>query len=240
MRNIDKKRINGCLPGGQAIWALNRKFRQAGMFGLKVPSSESIMGTWEYGNAITVSDAWTGVCDLWRTNRYGVYRRGFEQSLGKHVKSSVVWIENGVDYTFEVPDVKDPTDSNKGLRQASGMLDFDLDKLQYNEGMRVVSVVPGFNPKRDVTVIDIIRPYGWALTDSAGYPLRTKPSEIMVSEARCSNTLRTGEFENGATGWHGSVSRNVFDYDYNDRRILTRGNWENKSGVALIGPETSG
>ncbi len=67
------------------------------MFGLKgrIPRHESIMTVRELDDAINVSGAWKpiDVNGWWRTNRYGVYARGFERELDKPVGASVVWVE---------------------------------------------------------------------------------------------------------------------------------------------------
>ncbi len=246
------------LSDGVVVRALEGTFRQAEMFSLKgrIPIHESIMTVKDRADAlmhITFHNFYPPNArkfrealndkDWWRTSSYGVYARGFEEKLDKPVGDSIVWVEDGVPYTFEVPDVKHPLDPDKGLRQAAGMLDFALDKLHYDEGRRVVSVVPDFNPESDVAVRDIMRPSEWALVDADGYPLRTEPSREGTSEAILSCVRHYDEFGDKATGWHGSVACHIWDwwdsfltgFDITYwREVRADLPWQFGSGVAVV------
>jgi hypothetical protein len=223
------------LSDGRLVRALEGTYTQIQMFRLKgrIPTSEGIMSVKELDDAINLSGAHSSinVTGWWRTNRYAVYAKGFEKELDKPVGAKVVWIENGVSYTFEVPDVKNPMNKDKGLRQASGMLDFALDKLQYDEEKRIVSVTPDFT-ETDVTVRDIMRPRNWALVDADGYPIRTRPSDQTTPDVRYSYVRHSGEFDKKASGYHGSVARDGFS----GRRFVYSGiGWQGGSGVAVVG-----
>lgn len=149
----------------------------------------------------------------WRSNRYGVYRKGFQKDPSLKIGEKIIWVENSIDYTCEIPDVRHPHNTNIGLREATGMLDFDLDKLQYNEGKRIVSVAADFNPETDVRVIDITsRP---ALVDANGYPIRSKEfnHQLTTEEFENNPEIRYALFRDSdhemledSTGWHGSVA----------------------------------
>lgn len=236
------EKVNNRLSDGRVVRALDGTYTQVQLFGLKgrVPCHESIMGVKDHDDSLNISGAWRAidVTGWWRTNRYGVYARGFEKKLDKPVGARVVLIEDGVSYTFEVPDVKNPLNKDKGLRQATGMLDFALERLQYDEGKRIVSVASDFNPETDVTVRDIMRPRGWALVDADGYPLRLSPSNADVSEARYSFVRRSDEFNKKSTGYHGSVARNVLGGGYR-RNVIADFGWQDCSGVALVGREAA-
>ncbi len=235
---------NNRLSDGRAVRALG-VFKQAEMFSLKgrIPKHESVMNVRELDDALNVSGVWEAInltCS-WRTNSYGVYSRGFEKELDKPVGASIVWIEGAVSYTFEVPDVGHPHDKDKGLRQATGMLVFALDMLGYDEDKRVVSVIPGFDPERDVSVKDIMRPSGDALVDADGYPIRTKSKRTMLpgifkwqefrsSAVINSDRLKDKRFKDKATGWHGSIVRDV----HGCSQINAGSSWQRITSVALV------
>lgn len=239
------------LPDGRAIRSLakgeQRTFRQAEMFGLAKarlfdPAIETIMTVREHDVSIQ-SGAYKSVNEngWWRTAKYGVYARGFERELDKRVGNSVVWTEVGVSYTFEVPDVRHPTE-DKPLSHATGMLVLPLAKLEFDEGTRAVKVAPNLYPETDVQVVDIMRPRAWALVDADGVPLRTEPSGANTQEARYSYIRHSDEFEEGATGWHGSLSRvvlGVLGFDYGGRYVLAGSRWSGASGVAVVGHEVA-
>jgi len=239
--------VNNRLPDGRAIRALEaangkRTFRQAEIFTIVralVPAHETVMDVKDHDVSIqTGAYSSVNANGWWRTRRYGVYPRGFEKEFDKPVGEKIVWVEEidgrKADFTFKVPDVPHPSVKDNGLRQATGMLDFDFEKLQYNEERRVVSVVGDFNPETDVRVLDVMRPREWALVDTDGYPLRSQPSSSRVPEARFMYVKNSDEFEKGATGWHGSVARGVDDVD-GGRGVGAVGVWSVASGVAIVG-----
>ncbi len=237
------------LPDGRVIRALEdgngqKTFRQVEMFTLVralVPAHETVMGVKDHDQSIQSGTySLVNANNWWRTRRYGVYVRGFEKELDKPIGDKVVWIEEldgrKIDFTFDVPDVKNPHDKNKGLRQATGMLDFDFKKLQYTAGTRTVSVASDFDPETDVAVRDVMRPRNWGLVDADGYPLRSNPSNSGVPEARFMHVRNSDEFEKKATGWHGSVARNVVDFIYYwGRFVLAISDWSEASGVTVVG-----
>lgn len=205
----------------------------------RIPAHETIMGVKDHDKAIQSGFYLLGVVDAkLRTGQYGVYPRGFEKDLNKEVGDKIIWIEERegrikVDFTFEVPDVSHPSIKGIGLRQATGMLVFNFEKLKYDENTRTVSVDSGFDPKIDVVVKDVMRSGDWALVDDEGFPLRSKPSRRDVPEARRISIRKYNEFKQGATGWHGSIVRDISNYCL--KWIINAcDKWSSDSGVLLI------
>ena len=85
----------------------------------------------------------------------------------------------------------------------------------------------------DVRAVDIMRPNGWGLVDVYGIPLRTKPSNFHVPEARYSRVRNPNELKN-STGWHGSLSRFIGVLDYK-RHVCADAYWSADSAVVLVG-----
>ena len=246
-------KANSQLSDGRTIRALvdtkgtlgkrgKNAFTQVEMFELRpkglLPSNERPMNVKEHDESIR-SGAWKEISanSWWRTNLYGVYRKGFEKDLDVQIGEKVVWVEDGIAPVFNVPDVKHPHNNDKGLREATGMVVFDLDKLQYDGETNIVSVSSDFNPETDVFVVDVMRPRGWALVDANGIPLRTKPSDEDTLGARHSYVKHSDEFEGEATGWHGSLACDVDGFYFGRRRYVVGALvvWSGASGVATIG-----
>jgi hypothetical protein len=158
-----------------------------------LPSSEGIMGVNSLLRALQ-GDSSHDVSTLCRTGRYGVYKEGFVA-----VGSTVVCVDNGLDYTFVVP---------KALQGVDGMLDFRLNKLQYDPDSRIVSVTSDFNLSRDVRVVGPIQ-NGNAIPDRVGYP---KPSAPSWSDREIRVLVRD-HFSEGENGWHGSIALNHNSYE---------------------------
>lgn len=252
------QRKNNRLSDGRTIRALKTPwagFLQEDMFRLraKLPLHERPMNIKELDEALQTG-AYQSIKDVdrkrWRTNRYGVYKRGFERRQPLPIGDTVFWCgEWSCHSVFDVPDVRHPHNPNIGLRQATGMLDFDLDKLQYERETRwweakpirgVVSVTADFNPETDVRVVDIMRPRGWALVDENGYPLRTQPSHPNIPAARCSSILHHSENWGSnprvkTYGWHGSIA---VSYDHERWRfVIASMGWDWGSAVAVVSRE---
>lgn len=172
----------------------------------------------------------------WRAREYVVYRKGFEQKLDLELGEKIVYIENKLDYTFEIPDVKVWLATKTGgfltdLRKTAGMAVFDIHKLQYDPKKRVVKVIKDFNPQRDVKIIDIMRPHGWALYELNGFPTRLLKSDDKNPKAIYSWTKEAKDFEDGSTGYHGSIYRKL---DFDDwREMDATHDWRYLSGVAV-------
>lgn len=239
--------VNNKLPDGRQIRALEGTFNQRRMFtlhksGLFVPANESIMSVREHDSSIQ-SGVYrsVNVNNWWRTAEYGFYPKGFEKQL-LPIGDKIVYIEDKVEYTLHVPDVPVKVNGeNIGLRQAIGMGIIPLERLkieQVDEKNFTVSVTDDFNPANDVKVVDIMRPRGWALVDANGYPLKSSPSNDGVPDARCSYVRHTGELDKKATGWHGSLARDV-DVYYGRRDVDADSYWSVGSGVALVGREAT-
>lgn len=226
-----------CLSDGREIWALPGTFTQQMMFGLKLPAHESIMSLGQFDDAMNRSGAAKTLPPRggwWRTCEYGVYPRGFESEPRRPAGAEVVWVEGGYRYAFEVPDVGNPQEPGKSLRESQGMLVFALAKLRYDRRRRTVSVAPDFDPETDVSVRDVVREDGWALPDGDGYPLRRLPSDLTVPEARGFRYVRSGGFENGSSGWHGSISLLYAEGLEHGRRLIdATSGWLYPSGVAV-------
>jgi hypothetical protein len=236
--------VNNKLPDGRQIRPLEGTYTQRQMFtlresGLYVPAQEGIMLVKEHDQSIQ-SGAYTSVNvnNWWRTAEYGFYPKGFEKKAVP-IGDKLVYVENGVSHALDIPDVPVKVNGeNVSLRKAVGMGVIKLEKLQYrelDEKSGLVEVTSDFDPANDVKVVDIMRPRGWALVDADGYPLKSKPSNQNVSEARYSYVRHEGDFEQGSTGYHGSFARGLGDDDYYGRRVVIadRG-WHFGSGVALV------
>ncbi len=228
-----------CLSDGREIWALGGTFTQPMMFGLKgkLPAHEGILSISQFDDAMNRSGAALTLPrhgGWWRTCEYGVYPRGFDSDPLKPAGATVIWVEDGYRYSFEVPDARNPQEPGKSLRESQGMLVFALSKLRYDRRKRVVSVSPDFDPQADVRAVDVMRPAGWALPDEAGYPLRQLPSDATVPEARGFRYVSSGGFENGSSGWHGSISLLYAEgLEHGRRMIDAASGWRHPSGVAV-------
>ncbi len=235
--------VTNILPDGREIRALKGTYTQQMMFGLKrkLPSHEGILSLRDMSQVISVGaekSLSSNGGGWWRTSEYGVYRRGFELEPGTPLGTEIVWVEDGYRFTFEVPDVRDPLERNRGLRESSGMLVLPLGKLRFNRNKRLVTVAPDFDPEKDVSVKDVIRPGRWAIPDAGGYPLRSNPSTVLIPEARALRSVPSAGFEDGATGWHGSISLLLAERFEHARRVVdAHGSWRYPAGVAVaIGP----
>lgn len=238
------------LSDGRVVRALGGTFTQEQMFGLHKsglfnPAVERIMDVKDHDDSLNVSKVWEtiNVNGWWRTGRYAAYRRGFEKE-DLQVGDKIVWVERDIARTLEIPDVPvaiirpDGKSEIIGLRQAVGLLDFDLTKLQYDLDARVVSVTSDFNPETDVRVVDIMRPRGWALVDANGYPLKSNPSDERAPEARYSYVRLSENLAKKATGWHGSLACYISLIDgkvhIGSRGVAAVGYWYDVSGVAIV------
>lgn len=230
---------NNRLPDGRPIRALQGDHNQVAMFslhksGFYVPANESIMSVREHDQSIQ-SGAYKSVNtnNWWRTNEYGFYPKGFEtQNLP--IGEKIVYVEGGVSYTLNVPDVPVKVNGETiGLRAAIGMGVIKLEKLQYDEDRKIVSVTSDFDPTNDVSVKNIMRPRAWALVDAEGYPMRDKPSNENAPEARYSYVRHSDQLDKKATGYHGSLARDV-DFFSRWRVVNAYGAWSYGSGVAVV------
>lgn len=194
-------------------------FNQSRMFHLSYdPKTESIMDVKTY-LAIEKSDPEINdsLSLSWiRTGRYGVYARDFEKDFSLEIGSEILFAVDYGEYLFQIPDVRHPGDKNKGLREASGLLDFDITKLSYDHTRMTVSVSSDFNPETDVRVVDIARGVkildNFGLMDAHGYPIRSanppdsdNENAIQV-EYLSEGTFTRDEHVNRSTGWHGSIA----------------------------------
>lgn len=234
------------LPDGRYVRILEGTYTQTQMFGLKIPAHESIMTVKEYDALLVpeVVQAITAHSNWIRTREYAFYPKGFERQ-DLPMGDKIIYVETGVAYTFIVPDVSvNVNGTSVGLRTAIGMGVIPIEKLrleQVDETHFTVLVTSDFNPASDVKVVDIMRPSGvWALVDADGYPIRARPSDFFIPEARCSYVRNFNEFEKNATGWHGSLVRYVFDIQYvfdiyyRRRDVSAYGRHVDAYGVAVV------
>lgn len=211
-------------------------FSQSDMFRLRtsglLPLNEHVMGSEEHRDAFRFgisNDLASG--NGWRIREYGVYKRG-----NVEIGDKVVWVEMALDYTFEIPDVKHPRDPNKGLRKDwGGVLIFSLDALQYNTETRVVSVVPNFNPSTDV----FIRYPGTPVALGEDNRIEITASSDSLFQGNI-NLKKSDEYEEGATGYHGSFVRPFFPFPGNRNSMLwlsygLNTKWAEEFGVSVVG-----
>jgi hypothetical protein len=174
----------------------------------------------------------------WRTGEYAFYRRGFEKKdlwLGERL----VYVDRGLVHVLDIPDVPATLANGKrvGLRQATGMGVFRLEKLrleQIDDKTDVVSVTTGFDPAIDVKVVDIMRQRAWSsLVDGSGYPLKSEPSGCTAAGAKYSWLRQENLFEEGSSGYHGSVGCGISGVLYR-RFVMAYESWSDASGVAVI------
>ena len=143
----------GVLPDGRTIRPVittngRKVFNQETMFPLvealkkALTTSETIMSLADH-QAANKCDAWKAI-DVsedgkveWKTRLYAVYRKGFERDLNMPLGETVVWVEKGVPYTFEVPNVQvtlinpDGSSTKVNLREAPGLAVFDVYKYAF-------------------------------------------------------------------------------------------------------------
>jgi len=248
MTTATAKNAKNLLSDGRVIRDLERTFTQVQMFRLIsgiVPANESIMNVKDHDDALNVSGAWKAINTngWWRTGEYAFYPKGFEMR-DMPLGDKLVHFEDGVAHTLDIPDVpvKIANGQTVGLRQAIGMGVIRFEKLRLDQTdakADVVSVTTDFDPATDVKVVDIMRPRGWALVDADGYPIKSQPSSVEVSEARYSYIRHEDEFEGESTGYHGSVARYVNYYGNDFRRYVgANGWWSCDSGVAVSWPRS--
>ncbi len=235
------------LPGGRQVRTYNdngkTRFTQVDMFQLTphIPMGETIMGNLEYDISIKSSIYPSiGGNGFSRARVYAFYPKGFEFTLNLQIGKEITYVEDGVSYVLAVPDVlvTDPISGNKvSLQKAAGMgvfRDIGLLKLEREDENRYkISVVSDLK-EGDISVVDIMRPRGWALTDQNGFPLRTLSSNGIIPEARYSYVRSLGELPD-SNGWHGSpVRTNNLMVGGGPRHIILSNRWSELSTVGLV------
>jgi len=237
--------ITNRLPDGRVIRALDGTYRQMDMFklhssGLFVPANESIMSIKEHDRSIQ-SGAYraVNVTDWWRADEYGFYHRNQNAPFG----TELVWIENGVRFKNIIPDVAvqfnrkeislQKVTGGLGIYRSIGLLKIE----QTDEKEFTVSPIDLADLAGKVRAMNFIR-NGYAKPDEFGFPDGNTPMSFDNPDARY-NVART-DFDEKATGWHGSLARIVDGYvDWDRRRgVFANGGWYVKSGVAVISRES--
>jgi hypothetical protein len=183
----------------------------------RLPLVEGILALKELGDAIlSGASASINPAAFWRSGEFCVYRRGFElpENLKEPIGKEIVWVEGGIPYKMEIPDVGHPGKKGKDLSSETGMLVFPMHMLIYDETSRTVSVAMDFDEGRDVRAVDVMRAEnGYGFIDSSGFPLRYRPipqqalpREYQNAAARRTVLKYSEQFEVGATGYFGSAA----------------------------------
>jgi len=169
---------------------------------------------------------------LFRSRHYCVYRRGFETGHGMPVDKRVIFTQNGKTTEFEVPDVAHPNDRNAKLPWATGVLVFNVEKLDFDESRRIVSVrMNDFDPRSDVFVIDKLAD-GIGTLGVEGYPRYDPKATFFSLGMGIAEILKGDKFESGSTGYHGSVA--VFVDNFYHRWTLNMGaEWDTPSAIVV-------
>jgi len=230
------------LLDGRAIRELKDSPTQVNMFtlhssGLFVPAIESIMSVKDHDQSLqsrTYRSMCRSMCKMWwRCREYAFYNKDPKAPLGKEI----LWVEDGTVYKKAVPDVPVKVNGKEiPLRKAVGMGVYDSIGLlkieQVDENSFLVSVADPGGVIGKVRAVDFMR-RGWALTDETGLPIASNPISSDEPSARW-GIART-DFEEKATGYHGSLVRG-FDF-YNGfigRNVSADVGWSWASGVAFI------
>lgn len=147
-----------------------------------------------------------------RTAFYCVYRSGGIENPSLEVGETVAYVENGVSYLFGIPDVGHPAGGRASLRNAGGLLLFNLDKLSIacqDENRWVVSVAGNFT-EHDVLVPHVPPARGWVSVDGLGFPRNASPSK--ARDASLFYFRTHAELEQPGTGYHGSISCSLTEF----------------------------
>lgn len=231
------------LRDGRPLRALNAKVTQKQMFGLHGsehfnPKTEGIARVRDLDDALNVSGIYKAVMgDVWtRTNEYAAYKKDPTASLG----NEIVWVEGGVVYRKLIPDVPVKVGEREiSLQEAVGMAVYDsiclLQIEQTDDTLFTVSVADPSVLTGKVRVVDFMR-NGWAGTDEHSFPVGSKPVSDDDPAARFGYVRN--EYDQKATGWHGSVARDVYVF-LSRRTVYANVDWSNVSGVAIVGREAA-
>jgi len=235
---------NTRLSDGRPMRAVEGTVTQVQMFQLRGkfdPKTEHIARVKDVDDALNVSRIYTAVMgNRWvRTDEYGVYHRDPEAPLGKEL----LWIENGVLFRKIIPDVPVQFDGKEVSLQkvAGGMGVYDsiglLQIVQTDEKEFTVSPIDLAALTGRLRAMNFMRD-GWAETDSHGFPDASKPTSSDDPAARY-GWVRT-DFDKKATGYHGSLARDVYVFDYDSWRDVDADvDWSVASGVAIVGREAA-
>lgn len=233
------------LSDGRLMRAMEGLVNQEGMFNNRAgrftvrgkfnPQIEGIAKLREVDDAFNKSRIYPAVMgQTWvRTDEYTVYRRDPKEPLGKEV----AWVESGIRYNLLVPDIKLQFNGKEvSLQKVTAMGVFDsigLLKIEQNdENLFTVSAVDEAALAEKVRAVDFMRrdivEGNWALTDKHGFPLGSKPARSDNPDSRCTHVR--SDYENGATGWHGSIG-----YSSGGRLVSACDFWGMMSNVAIVG-----
>lgn len=133
--------------------------------------------------------------ETWLTDAYVA----FPKERGGEIGESIVWMEGGLEYRFEVPGVV--TEDGVDLRTARGILIFRLSDIRYDAWKRLVKVKEGRAKSGKLARFEKIDTVLVTLdhegTEGIGDPCPTLPSGL--------------DWKPGSTGWHGLVVINTLD-----------------------------
>jgi len=235
------------LPDGRKIRALcdgkKYSFTQDNIFGVAklLTPSERIMSVKEHDASILSSSYYgVNVNGWWRADEYAFYHRDPTLAIG----TELVWIEYGVRYRKIIPDV--PVQFNgreislqkvvgMGIYPSIGLLKVErTDEKEFTVSPVSLDAIAG-----KVRAMNFMR-NGWAEPDGYGFPDGNMPSSRTNKKARC-GAVRT-DFDRNATGWHGSMARDVDRHGTNDRKlyVYALSVWSEASGVAIVNRERTG
>ncbi len=225
------------LSDGRQMTAMGGPATQLRMFNLlrrSKPEVEDIAKVKDADDALNVSGIYGSIIgDRWiRTDEYGLYHKDPAARLGKEI----VWVEDGIRYKKIIPDVPVQFDGKEislqnvvgmGIYPSTRLLKIEpTDKNEFTVSAAVdLSALAGL-----VRAMNFMR-NGWAEPDEYGFPDGNKPGS---SDTARHGWVRT-TFDKKATGWHGSMVRDLGDQDCDLRRVVYAYDfWSGASGVALV------
>jgi hypothetical protein len=207
----------------------NGYFTQFGMFGIYkyLPAHKRIMSPEDF--FIAHKTHWKdpnqspfGELEC-RTNRYVVYKKNPLEPIGK----SVFWSEDvfgcnptgaclgiyHVPATFNVPDLKHPSDKSKGLQDARGMVQFDIKDLTFDFESGEVNVKSDFDEQKDFYIV-------------------ISPEDMYCGKSYFLLELKSRGFsQEHVTGYHGSA---VFNVSWRNPVMFVDEDWHHEYEVAII------
>lgn len=225
------------LSDGRQMRALDGVFTQMQMFDVacKAESLKHAVATMkDADDALTISKVSGSVFGNAhiRTGEYCFSAR----EPGKPFGSELVFIEKGIRYRMEIPDVRVPFNGKEpSLRAIKGALiiidSITLLKLtKISEGEYLVSPADGAKFEGRIHAVPFLGK-GWVKAGSLGYPDTGKSSSADDPSAR--HVWMRTVFEDGATGYHGSMARTMGGDG--GRSIIADLDWSAACRVAVVG-----
>jgi len=244
MSTATSKKANNQLSDGRSMRAMEGSVTQMQMFnpfprGRFNPAVEGVAKVKDVDDALNISRIYAAVMgSRWvRTDEYGVYHRDPNAPLGREL----LWVERGVLYRKIIPDVPVQFNGREiSLQKVVGVGIYPSISLlkgeQTDENEFTVSPVSLDAIAGKVRAMNFMR-NGWAEPDEHGFPDGDKPNSVSSDTARY-GWVRT-DFDNKATGYHGSLARGVDDCVDDWRDVFAGVGWSSASGVALVGHDAN-